>query len=205
MRLTAAVALTAVSAIVLASTVCAQQSDERRRCFASEGVTPQQKLESCTLFIESAGQSSQTRVAALNSRGNAHLSQRNYDRAIDDYNEAIRLDPHFATGFKTHGFAHQRTGHLHGGRLFRSGDLARWRPDGTLECLGRVDHQVKIGGFRVELGEIEAALASHPAVRQAAVVAREYGPDDPRLVAYLTSASDSPPPATADLRQHLKG
>jgi tetratricopeptide (TPR) repeat protein len=112
MRLTAAVALTAVSAIVLASTVCAQQSDERRRCFASEGVTPQQKLESCTLLIESAGQSSQTRVAALNSRGNAHLSQRNYDRAIDDYNEAIRLDPAFAIGFNNRGLAYQRKGQI---------------------------------------------------------------------------------------------
>jgi amino acid adenylation domain-containing protein len=92
-----------------------------------------------------------------------------------------------------------------GDRLYRTGDLARWRPDGTLECLGRIDHQVKIRGFRVELGEIEAAIAAHPAVRQAVVLAREYGPDDTRLVAYLTAAPEAPPPAAGELRQVLHG
>ena len=91
-----------------------------------------------------------------------------------------------------------------GARLYRTGDLARWRPNGTLECLGRIDHQVKIRGFRVELGEIEAAMAAHPAVCQCVVMARDYEPDDTRLVAYLTSAPDTPPPAPAELRQHLK-
>jgi tetratricopeptide (TPR) repeat protein len=107
MRLTAAVALTAVSTIVLPATACAQQSDERRRCLAREGVAPEQKLESCTLIIESGGQTPQTRVAAFNSRGNVHLSHRDYDRAIDDYNEAIRLDPTYAIGFNNRGLAYQ--------------------------------------------------------------------------------------------------
>ncbi len=72
-----------------------------------------------------------------------------------------------------------------GGRLYRTGDLARWRSDGTLECLGRVDHQVKIRGHRVELGEVEAALAEHPAVRRSAASAVPDASGEFRLVAYV--------------------
>src|SRR5262249_52888116 len=59
-----------------------------------------------------------------------------------------------------------------GGRLYKTGDLARYLPDGAIEFLGRIDHQVKLHGFRIELGEIEAALAHHPAVHQPVVVLR---------------------------------
>jgi len=71
-----------------------------------------------------------------------------------------------------------------GGRLYRTGDRARYRPDGNLEFLGRLDHQVKIRGFRIELGEIEAALASLPGVREAVVVVRQDR-SDRLLVAYV--------------------
>ena len=70
-----------------------------------------------------------------------------------------------------------------GGRLYRTGDLARFRPDGGLEFLGRADHQVKIRGFRIEPGEIETALAGHPAVRQAVVVPGEAAAGGSQLTA----------------------
>ncbi len=77
-----------------------------------------------------------------------------------------------------------------GARLYKSGDLVRYRDDGVLEYLGRVDNQVKVRGYRIELGEIEATLSSHPEVRSCAVLAREDEPGDKRLVGYVVSAKD---------------
>ena len=88
-----------------------------------------------------------------------------------------------------------------GGRIYRTGDQARWLRHGHIELLGRIDFQVKVRGFRIELGEIEAALASHPAVRDAVATAVEVGPGDMRLVAWVDSALTSPP---ADLSTQLR-
>jgi amino acid adenylation domain-containing protein len=89
-----------------------------------------------------------------------------------------------------------------GARLYRTGDLARLKPDGTLECLGRVDSQVKVRGFRIELGDVEAALFAHPEVRAAAAVAREDLSGENRLIGYLVASST--PPSEADLRSFLR-
>jgi acyl-coenzyme A synthetase/AMP-(fatty) acid ligase len=90
-----------------------------------------------------------------------------------------------------------------GARLFRTGDLARYRPDGTIEVLGRLDDQVKLHGFRIEPGEIESALCQHPAIREAVVLPREGSAGDRHLVAYLVfnNGHESTP---TELREFLR-
>ena len=88
-----------------------------------------------------------------------------------------------------------------GGRLYRTGDLGRWSESAGLQFLGRIDHQVKVRGFRIEPGEIEAVLAAHPAVREAAVAVRTEGAAGATLVAYVVPAGTEPAPA--ELREHL--
>lgn len=89
------------------------------------------------------------------------------------------------------------------GRIYNTGDLARYLPDGRIEHLGRGDHQVKIRGFRIELGEIEATLNQHPAVQQSVVTVREDVSGDKRLAAYLIAQAGAAPSAR-DLRGFLK-
>ncbi len=90
-----------------------------------------------------------------------------------------------------------------GARLFRTGDRAREVASGAIEFLGRGDGQVKVRGHRIELGDIEQNLASHPGVRQVKVMIREDQADDVRIVAYIIAAPGQSP-STQDLREHLR-
>ncbi|GLV53931.1 hypothetical protein KDH_07820 [Dictyobacter sp. S3.2.2.5] len=90
-----------------------------------------------------------------------------------------------------------------GARLYRTGDLARFQADGTIEFLGRIDHQVKLRGYRIELEEIEAVLQQHPAIRENVVVVREDVPGNQQLVAYIVSAT-ALIPAQAELQTFLR-
>ncbi|MDF5723734.1 MAG: amino acid adenylation domain-containing protein [Rhizonema sp. PD37] len=87
-------------------------------------------------------------------------------------------------------------------RLYKTGDLARYLPDGNIEFLGRSDTQVKIRGFRIELGEIEAILSQHPQVQETTVIVREDNPGNKRLVGYIVAKQK--PPRTDQLRRFLK-
>ncbi|MGZ7056884.1 MAG: amino acid adenylation domain-containing protein, partial [Candidatus Angelobacter sp.] len=91
-----------------------------------------------------------------------------------------------------------------GGRLYRAGDLARYRDDGNIEYLGRTDHQIKLRGYRIELGEIESILAGHQAVRQSAVIVREDDQDDQRLVGYVVLHEGNEKPTPDELKDYLR-
>ncbi len=89
-----------------------------------------------------------------------------------------------------------------GERLYRTGDIARYRADGQLEVLGRIDHQVKVRGFRIECGEIESVLSTHPIIEQVVVDAQLDNTGENRLIAYYISQGDSI--TAAELREYLK-
>ncbi|WP_448265219.1 amino acid adenylation domain-containing protein [Nostoc sp. DSM 114159] len=89
-------------------------------------------------------------------------------------------------------------------RLYKTGDLVRYLPDGNIEYIGRIDQQVKIRGFRIELGEIETALWQHPDVQEVVVIAKEFSPGDQRLVAYVVPKPESPDTNVGNLRRFLK-
>jgi amino acid adenylation domain-containing protein len=104
-----------------------------------------------------------------------------------------------AQRFVPHPFRSER-----GARVYKTGDLARYRPDGTIEFLGRLDHQIKLRAFRIELGEIEAVLLQQPGVRDAVVICREDQPGDRRLVAYL-ALHDADVARGSDIVPELRG
>jgi hypothetical protein len=129
---------------------------------------------------------------------------------------------HGRPGLTAERFVPDAFGALPGGRLYQTGDLARWQADGTIEYVGRLDDQVKLRGFRIELGEIEAVLQAHPAITGVVVVAGAEGAgqftrldqesssdglpvsaNPRRLVAYLTTAQP-PPPSHSELRRFLR-
>ncbi|HEX8431088.1 MAG TPA: amino acid adenylation domain-containing protein, partial [Longimicrobium sp.] len=91
-----------------------------------------------------------------------------------------------------------------GARMYRVGDLVRFREAGEIDYLGRLDHQIKIRGHRVEMGEIETALMEHPGVREAVVAAREDVPGDVRLAAYVVGVEGAAVPDAAELRTYLR-
>jgi acyl carrier protein len=90
-----------------------------------------------------------------------------------------------------------------GARLYKSHDLARYRADGNIEYLGRIDNQVKIRGYRIEVEEVEAVISQHPKVRETVVVAREDGLNDRRLVAYIIARTEQAP-TPSELRSFLR-
>ncbi|MFE7401769.1 amino acid adenylation domain-containing protein, partial [Streptomyces sp. NPDC057557] len=102
-------------------------------------------------------------------------------------------------------FVPDHLGRTPGARLYRSGDLARWKPSGDLEYLGRADAQVKVRGYRIELPEIEARLGRQPEIRQAVVVVRDDLGGHTDLVAYLVPEPDADRPTTSELRDALAG
>jgi acyl carrier protein len=90
-----------------------------------------------------------------------------------------------------------------GARIYRTGDLGRWLEDGTIECLGRSDNQVKLRGQRIELGEIEAALCQCAGIREAAVIVQGDADSEKRLIAYVVSTTENSPDS-AEIKAKLK-
>ena len=92
-----------------------------------------------------------------------------------------------------------------GDKIYRTGDLGRIKPSGDIQCLGRIDHQVKVRGYRIELEEIEHALVKQTDVKEAVVTAREDTPGDPRLVGYIVLAKEGDSRLTGTYQQLATG
>ena len=145
-------------------------------------------MEGCQLLVlNRAG-----RLAGIGEVGEIHLRSRNLSLGYlgDEALTAERFLPNPLVAAPEEG-----------DRVYKTGDLGRYLPDGGVEFAGRADFQVKLRGFRIELGEVEAALARFPAIRECVVIVREDRPGDRRLVGYLVTAEGAP--AQRDLRAFL--
>jgi amino acid adenylation domain-containing protein len=143
---------------------------ERERVWAGEEVGIGQPIANVQLYVLDE----EMQVAPLGMVGELYIGGEGLARGY------LKRPALTAERFVPHPYSTQA-----GARLYRTGDLVRWREGGELEYLGRMDVQVKLRGFRVELGEIEARLSEHPSVKECAVNVVELGPDDTRLVAYV--------------------
>jgi len=145
-------------------------------------------MEGCQLLVLNQG----GRLAGVGESGEIHLRSRHLARGYlgDEALTAERFRPNPLLASPEEG-----------DRVYRTGDLGRYLPDGVVEFAGRADFQVKLRGFRIELGEVEAALARYPGVRECVVIVREDRPGDRRLVGYLVSVDIAPEPR--DLRVFL--
>jgi amino acid adenylation domain-containing protein len=168
------------------------------RCLFVNGLGPTEATVTLQNFIdkqtELAGESvpvgravEDTEVLLLNKAG----------RSAEVCGEIAIKSPHVALGYWRNPEATARAFSTNGSgpkvRIYRTGDLGRRLPDGSIKFEGRKDFQIKIRGFRVELGEIEAALAQHPHVREGVVIARDSGSGDTRLIAYVVPRDNSFP------------
>jgi amino acid adenylation domain-containing protein len=135
------------------------------------------------------------------------LTPRDQLAGVGEIGEICVRTPHLARGYlepdTSRAFGPNPLGSDPRDRIYRTGDLGRYRADGVVQCIGRADHQVKLRGFRIELGEIEAALRRQPGVRDAAVVLRDGLPGGQQLVAYVVAAG-APGPDVGDLRTRLR-
>jgi amino acid adenylation domain-containing protein len=183
-------------------------------CIGSYGATETQRAVGIKLIRCSSGDDdgSQREVYPLG-RGakDAQLLVLNRARqlaGIGELGEIYIRSPHLAIGYLDADLTQEKfqTNRFTGvpdDRLYKTGDLGRYLPDGEVEFAGRADRQIKIRGFRVEPEEIEAALGQHPSVKQAIVALRDNGADQSQIVAYVVPGNGDRPPA-GDLRQFLR-
>jgi tetratricopeptide (TPR) repeat protein len=155
------VAALGAAGTMLAGRVCAEQSEARTRCLAREGVSIEQKLEACTAVIETGQETPRGLVAVFNARGNARLGNRDFDRAIEDYSEAIRLDPNFAVAFNNRGVGYQRKNQYD--RAIENYDEAiRLNPQYVLAFINRSNAHRSKARFDPAIADAGQAIALNP-------------------------------------------